>query len=113
MAEISRHVPIEPQDVTEDFVALVASSSRLAPHFHIPLQSGSDWILRAMHRWYRAGLYAERLRLIRRALPDAAIGADVSARFPGQTDEEFEVTAGFIERLPFTYLHVFSFSERP
>jgi threonylcarbamoyladenosine tRNA methylthiotransferase MtaB len=108
-----RFSSIEPQDVTEDFVALIASSSRLAPHFHVPVQSGSDRILRSMHRWYRAGHYAERLKLIRRALPDAAIGADVIAGFPGETEEEFEVTAGFIERLPFTYLHVFSFSERP
>ena len=94
-----RFSSIEPQDVTEDFVALVASSRRLAPHFHIPLQSGSDRILRSMHRWYRAGHYAERLKLIRRALPDAAIGADVIAGFPGETEEEFEMTVGFIERL--------------
>jgi threonylcarbamoyladenosine tRNA methylthiotransferase MtaB len=108
-----RFSSIEPQDVTEDFVALVASSPRLAPHFHVPLQSGSDRILRAMHRWYRAAHYAERVELIRRLLPDAAIGADAIVGFPGETAADFDATAEFIARLPFTYLHVFSFSERP
>jgi threonylcarbamoyladenosine tRNA methylthiotransferase MtaB len=108
-----RFSSIEPQDVTEDFVALVAASPRIAPHFHVPLQSGSDHILRAMHRWYRAAHYAERIQLIRRALPDAAIGADVIAGFPGETDADFAATCDFIARLPFTYLHVFSFSARP
>ncbi len=108
-----RFSSIEPQDVTEDFVALVAASPRIAPHFHVPLQSGSDRILRAMHRWYRAAHYAERIQLIRSLLPDAAIGADVVAGFPGETDEDFAATFDFITRLPFTYLHVFSFSARP
>jgi threonylcarbamoyladenosine tRNA methylthiotransferase MtaB len=108
-----RFSSIEPQDVTEDFVSLVASSPRLAPHFHVPLQSGSDPILRAMHRWYRAAHYAERVEMIRRLLPDAAIGADVIVGFPGEMDANFDATAQFISRLPFTYLHVFSFSERP
>jgi threonylcarbamoyladenosine tRNA methylthiotransferase MtaB len=108
-----RFSSIEPQDVTEDFVALVASSPRIARHFHIPLQSGSDRILRAMHRWYRTAHYAERLRLIRSMLPDAAIGADVIVGFPGETGADCRETHEFIERLPFTYLHVFSFSERP
>jgi threonylcarbamoyladenosine tRNA methylthiotransferase MtaB len=108
-----RFSSIEPQHITEDFVALGASSSRLAPHFHIPLQSGSDRILRAMHRWYRAEHYAERINLIRRLLPDGAIGADVMAGFPGETDDDFLATLAYVERLPFTYLHVFSFSPRP
>jgi threonylcarbamoyladenosine tRNA methylthiotransferase MtaB len=108
-----RFSSIEPQDVTEDFVRLVASSPRLASHFHIPLQSGSDRILRAMHRWYRAEHYAERLQVIRRHLPEAGIGADVIVGFPGETEEDFEATVLFIQRLQFTYLHVFSFSERP
>jgi threonylcarbamoyladenosine tRNA methylthiotransferase MtaB len=108
-----RFSSIEPQDVTEDLVALVASSDRLARHFHIPLQSGSDRILRAMHRWYRTGHYAERVKLIRRILPDAAVGADVIVGFPGETEADFRSTFDCIERLPFTYLHVFSFSERP
>jgi threonylcarbamoyladenosine tRNA methylthiotransferase MtaB len=108
-----RFSSIEPQDVTEDFIALVASSERIAPHFHVPLQSGSDRILRAMHRWYRTEHYAERIQLIRRRLPHAAIGADVIVGFPGETGDEFRATAEFIAALPFTYLHVFSFSERP
>jgi threonylcarbamoyladenosine tRNA methylthiotransferase MtaB len=108
-----RFSSIEPQDVTEDFVALVGSSDRLARHFHIPLQSGSDRILRAMHRWYRTDHYAERVDLIRRLLSDAAIGADVIVGFPGETDADFRATFEFIKRLPFTYLHVFSFSTRP
>jgi len=108
-----RFSSIEPQDITEDFVSLVASWSRVAPHFHVPLQSGSDSVLQAMHRWYRTAHYAERIQLIRSLLPGAAIGADVIAGFPGETSEDFEATVGFIERLPFTYLHVFSFSPRP
>ena len=108
-----RFSSIEPQDVTEDFVSLVASSGRIAPHFHVPLQSGSDRILRAMHRWYRTEHYAERIMLVRRLLPDSAIGADVIVGFPGETDDDFRATAEFIAQLPFTYLHVFSFSARP
>src|ERR1039458_8271501 len=87
-----RFSSIEPQDVTADFVELVASSDRLARHFHIPLQSGSDRILRAMHRWYRSELYAQRVHLIRQWLPNAAIGADVIVGFPGETDEDFRDT---------------------
>jgi threonylcarbamoyladenosine tRNA methylthiotransferase MtaB len=113
LLEQLRFSSIEPQDVTEDFVALVAVSPRIAPHFHVPLQSGSDRILRAMHRWYRAAHYAERIQLVRNALPHAAIGADVIAGFPGETNEDFAATFDFIARLPFTYLHVFSFSARP
>lgn len=108
-----RFSSVEPQDVTEDFIALVASSARLARHFHVPLQSGSDKILRAMHRWYRAAHYAERIERIRRLIPDAAIGADVIAGFPGESDEDFRTTYEFVKRLPLTYLHVFSFSSRP
>jgi threonylcarbamoyladenosine tRNA methylthiotransferase MtaB len=104
---------IEPQDVTEELMSLVASSDRLAPHFHVPLQSGSDSILRAMHRWYRAGHYAERVKRIRQIVPGAAIGADVIVGFPGETEEDFQATVELIEHLPFTYLHVFSFSARP
>jgi threonylcarbamoyladenosine tRNA methylthiotransferase MtaB len=108
-----RFSSIEPQDVTEEFIELVASSERVAAHFHVPLQSGSNRILRAMHRWYRSEHYAERIHLIRRHSPSAAIGADVIVGFPGETDEEFDATTDFIERLPLTYLHVFSFSVRP
>ncbi len=108
-----RFSSIEPQDVTADFVALVAASPRIARHFHVPLQSGSNRILHAMHRWYRAEHYAERIARIRGTLPDAAIGADVIAGFPGETDEDFRASFELIERLPFTYLHIFSFSARP
>src|SRR5712691_6549593 len=104
---------IEPMDVTEDLIALFASTDRIAQHFHIPLQSGSDRILAAMHRWYRAEHYARRVQLIRERLPHAAIGADVIAGFPGETEDEHTATLAFIESLPFTYLHVFSYSKRP
>jgi threonylcarbamoyladenosine tRNA methylthiotransferase MtaB len=108
-----RFSSVEPQDVTEDFINLVASSERLARHFHVPLQSGSDKLLKEMHRWYRASHYAERVRRIRATLPDAAIGADVIVGFPGETDDDFRTTYDFIDALPLTYLHVFSFSIRP
>src|SRR5713226_8806861 len=104
---------IEPMDVTEELIALFASSQRMARHFHMPLQSGCDRVLGAMHRWYRAEHYARRVELIGEKLPDAAIGADVIAGFPGETDAEHAETMAFIKRLPFTYLHVFSFSKRP
>jgi threonylcarbamoyladenosine tRNA methylthiotransferase MtaB len=104
---------IEPQDVIEELISLITGSPRLAPHFHVPLQSGCDRILRAMRRWYRAGHYAERVKRIRQISRDAAIGADVIVGFPGETDEDFQETVEMIEQLPFTYLHVFSFSARP
>jgi threonylcarbamoyladenosine tRNA methylthiotransferase MtaB len=104
---------LEPAHLTKELVERIARSGRIAPHFHIPLQSGSDRILAAMHRWYRAAHYAERIALIREWLPDAGIGADVIAGFPGETEEEHQATMRMIERLPFTYLHVFSFSPRP
>jgi threonylcarbamoyladenosine tRNA methylthiotransferase MtaB len=104
---------IEPLDVTQDLIALFASTPRLAQHFHMPLQSGSDPILAAMHRWYRAEHYGRRVELIRELLPNAAVGADVIAGFPGETEADHAATMAFIERLPFTYLHVFSFSKRP
>jgi threonylcarbamoyladenosine tRNA methylthiotransferase MtaB len=104
---------IEPMDITRDLIALFASNERIAQHFHMPLQSGSDRILAAMHRWYRAEHYARRVESIREHLPHAAIGADVIAGFPGEDDADHAETRAFIERLPFTYLHVFSFSKRP
>ncbi|HEV1996298.1 MAG TPA: tRNA (N(6)-L-threonylcarbamoyladenosine(37)-C(2))-methylthiotransferase MtaB [Candidatus Acidoferrum sp.] len=104
---------IEPLDVTQDLVALFASTDRIAQHFHMPLQSASDRILAAMHRWYRAEHYARRVELIHERLPNAAIGADVITGFPGESEDDHAATIAFIERLPFTYLHVFSFSKRP
>jgi threonylcarbamoyladenosine tRNA methylthiotransferase MtaB len=104
---------VEPMDWSDDLIALVAGSARIAKHAHVPLQSGSDRILRKMHRKYRPWHYAEKIRKIREAMPDAAIGADVMVGFPGETDELFEESRSFIEHLPFTYLHVFTYSSRP
>ncbi len=104
---------IEPLDVTQDLIDLFAGTDRIAQHFHMPLQSASDRILAAMHRWYRAEHYARRVELIRDCLPNAAIGADVIAGFPGETDADHAATMDFIAARPFTYLHVFSYSQRP
>src|SRR5258708_3597802 len=104
---------VEPMDWSDDLIGLVAESPRIAKHAHLPLQSGSDRILRAMHRRYRPLHYAEKIRKIREAMPEAAIGADVMVGFPGETDELFEESRSFIEQLPFTYLHVFTYSSRP
>jgi threonylcarbamoyladenosine tRNA methylthiotransferase MtaB len=104
---------VEPMDVTEDLIAIFAASERMARHFHMPLQSGSDRILAAMHRWYRTEHYARRAELAREWLPGAAIGADAIAGFPGETEADHQATLSLIERLPLTYLHVFSFSSRP
>jgi threonylcarbamoyladenosine tRNA methylthiotransferase MtaB len=104
---------VEPMDWSDELISLVASSSRVAKHAHVPLQSGSDRILRAMHRRYRPWHYAEKIRKIREAMPQAAIGADVMVGFPGESDELFEESRSFIEQLPFTYLHVFTYSSRP
>jgi len=104
---------VEPMDWSDDLISLVAGSPRIAKHAHVPLQSGSDRILRRMHRKYRPWHYAEKIRKIREAMPDAAIGADVMVGFPGETDELFEESRSFIEHLPFTYLHVFTYSSRP
>jgi threonylcarbamoyladenosine tRNA methylthiotransferase MtaB len=104
---------IEPLDISRDLILLFASSPRLAEHFHMPLQSGSDRILAAMHRWYRTEHYARRVELIRERLPHAAIGADLITGFPGETEEDHAATLEFIERRSFTYLHVFSYSSRP
>ena len=104
---------VEPMDWTNEVIELVASSPRVARHAHVPMQSGSDRILRKMHRKYRPWHYADRIERIRRAMPDAAIGADVMVGFPGETNDDFEQTRSLIERLPFTYLHVFTYSSRP
>jgi threonylcarbamoyladenosine tRNA methylthiotransferase MtaB len=104
---------IEPLDVTQDLIDLFAGTDRIAQHFHMPLQSASDRILAGMHRWYRAEHYARRVELIQQRLPHAAIGADIITGFPGESEDDHAATMAFIERLPFTYLHVFSFSKRP
>lgn len=104
---------LEPMHLTADLIDRIAASDRIAPHFHIPLQSGSDRILAAMHRWYRAEHYARRIELIGERMPDAAVGADVIAGFPGETEADHRATVELVQRLPFSYLHVFSFSPRP
>jgi len=100
-------------DFSDDLLGLMAAESRIAKHVHAPLQSGSDRILRRMHRKYRPRHYADRVLKARSLMPDAAIGADVMVGFPGETDADFEQTVAFIRALPFTYLHVFTYSERP
>ncbi|MBL8238817.1 MAG: tRNA (N(6)-L-threonylcarbamoyladenosine(37)-C(2))-methylthiotransferase MtaB [Bryobacterales bacterium] len=104
---------VEPMDLTSELLGLMADSSRIAKHVHAPLQSGSDAVLRRMHRKYRPRHYEDRIRTARTLMPDAAIGADVMVGFPGETDAEFEETFQFIDSLPFTYLHVFTYSARP
>ncbi len=104
---------VEPMDFSDDLLGLMAGSSRIARHVHAPLQTGSDRILRRMHRKYRPRHYADRIGKARALMPDAAIGADVMVGFPGETDADFEESRSFIESLPFTYLHVFTYSERP
>ena len=104
---------VEPMDFSDDLLGLMAESSRIARHVHAPLQTGSDRILRRMHRKYRPRHYADRILKARALMPDAAIGADVMVGFPGETEADFEENRRFIADLPFTYLHVFTYSERP
>jgi threonylcarbamoyladenosine tRNA methylthiotransferase MtaB len=104
---------VEPMDWTDSLIQLMAQSPRIAKHAHVPMQSGSDSVLRRMHRKYRPWHYREKIEKIYAAMPNAAIGADVMVGFPGETDAEFEATREMIEGLPFTYLHVFTFSARP
>ena len=104
---------VEPMDWSDELVRLMASSQRIAKHAHVPMQSGSDAVLRRMHRKYRPWHYREKIEKIRAAMPDAAIGADVMVGFPGETEAEFSETCRMVEDLPFTYLHVFTYSARP
>ncbi|HWZ80991.1 MAG TPA: tRNA (N(6)-L-threonylcarbamoyladenosine(37)-C(2))-methylthiotransferase MtaB [Terriglobales bacterium] len=104
---------VEPMDWSDELIALIANSSRIAKHAHVPLQSGSDAVLRRMHRKYRPWHYREKILKIRAAMPTAAIGADVMVGFPGETEAEFSETRRMVEELPFTYLHVFTYSARP
>ena len=104
---------VEPMDFSDDLLELMANEPRIARHVHAPLQSGCDRTLRRMHRKYRPRHYADRVLRARRLMPDAAIGADVMVGFPGESDADFEESRCFINELPFTYLHVFTYSERP
>lgn len=111
--ECIRLSSVEPMDFNDELLELMAGSTRIARHVHAPLQSGSDWVLRKMHRKYRPQHYADRIARAHALMPDSAIGADVMVGFPGETEERFRESLTFIEALPFTYLHVFTYSERP
>jgi threonylcarbamoyladenosine tRNA methylthiotransferase MtaB len=103
---------IEPNLLTNEIIELAGTSDRLVPHFHIPLQSGSDTILAKMKRRYRSAAYQDRIEKIQQTLPHAAIGVDVISGFPGETEEDFLQTVSFLESLPVAYLHAFTYSER-
>jgi threonylcarbamoyladenosine tRNA methylthiotransferase MtaB len=104
---------LEPGEISDELLELMAAESNLLPHLHIPLQSGDDQILARMHRRYRAADFAGLITRIRKILPDAAIGVDVMAGFPGEDDEAFRNTYELLADLPVTYLHVFPYSKRP
>jgi threonylcarbamoyladenosine tRNA methylthiotransferase MtaB len=104
---------IEPNLLTNEIITLAAANEKILPHFHIPLQSGSDKILRLMRRRYKRETFQERVKMIRDILPMAGIGADVIVGFPGESRSDFEDTFSFLNELPLSYLHVFTFSERP
>jgi len=104
---------IEPNLLKDETIDFVANSNSFVPHFHIPLQSGSNVMLKAMRRRYMKELYVDRVEHIKRVLPDACIGVDVIVGFPGETDEIFLETYNFLNKLDISYLHVFSYSERP
>ncbi len=104
---------IEPNLLTDDIISFVATSRAFLPHFHIPLQAGSDHVLQLMHRRYDTALYASKLQRIKELMPDACIAADVMAGFNGENEEEFRKVLSFIDSLPISYLHVFTYSDRP
>lgn len=104
---------IEPNLLTDEIIEFVAQSQRFVPHFHIPLQSGSDKILQLMRRRYEKALYAERVTRIKTLMPHACIGVDVIVGFPGESEEDFLETYRFLNELDISYLHVFTYSERP
>lgn len=103
---------LEPMEVTDDLLEITAESDKVCPHFHVPLQNGDDVILKAMHRNYTAAQFEEIILKVNEKFPDAGLGTDVIVGFPGETGEHFENTLKLIERLPFTYLHVFTYSVR-
>jgi len=103
---------IEPNLLSNEIIEFVSKSKRFAPHFHIPLQSGSDVLLKSMRRRYASSLYVSRVEKIKELMPDACIGVDVIVGYPGETDEEFMKTYNFLNELPVSYLHVFTYSER-
>ena len=104
---------IEPNLLTDEIIDFTAHSRAFLPHFHIPLQAGSDHVLSLMHRRYDTALYRTKLERITQVMPDACIAADVMAGFNGETEEEFAKVLAFIDSLPISYLHVFTYSDRP
>ena len=104
---------IEPNLLTDEIIEFVAKSKRFMPHFHVPLQSGSDAVLKLMHRHYDTELFRHKMETIKKVMPDAFIGVDLIVGARGETDEEFENSRRFIESLPISRLHVFTYSERP
>jgi threonylcarbamoyladenosine tRNA methylthiotransferase MtaB len=104
---------IEPNLLSLEMISFVSQSKRFVPHFHIPLQSGSDRILKSMKRRYLTPLYKERVAWIKKEMPDACIGVDVIVGYPGETEEDFLETYHFLNELAVSYLHVFTYSERP
>ena len=103
---------IEPNLLSNDIINFVSNSKKFVPHFHIPMQSGSDTILKLMKRRYLSKLYRDRINHVKQVMPNACIGADVIVGFPGETEEEFMETYNFIKSLDLSYLHVFTYSER-
>lgn len=103
---------IEPNLLTDEIIEFVSKSKRFVPHFHIPLQSGSDLLLERMRRRYKTDIYRSRIEKIKSLMPDCCIGVDVIVGFPGETDEEFQKTYQFLNELDIAYLHVFTYSER-
>ena len=103
---------IEPNLLSNDIINFVSNSKKFVPHFHIPMQSGSDTILKLMKRRYLSKLYRDRINHVKQVMPNACVGADVIVGFPGETEEEFMETYNFIKSLDVSYLHVFTYSER-
>ena len=104
---------IEPNLLTDEIIDFVAHSRAFLPHFHVPLQAGSDHVLQLMHRRYDTALYRDKMLKIKSAMPDACIAADIMAGFNGESEEEFRKTLDFVESIPISYLHVFTYSDRP
>jgi threonylcarbamoyladenosine tRNA methylthiotransferase MtaB len=103
---------IEPNLLTKEIINFIKGTNSFLPHFHIPLQSGNDKILKLMRRKYNLKMYQDKINIIKGTMPDACIGADVIVGFPGETNKDFEKTYNFIEQLKINYLHVFSYSNR-
>ncbi len=104
---------IEPNLLTDEIITLASRSEKIVPHFHIPLQSGSDTILKLMKRRYLRSIFEDRVKKLKNLIPDVCIGVDVIVGFPGETDKEFDETYEFLKSLDISYLHVFTYSERP